>query len=87
MCLVIRSFVAEITLLQRTSSVEIPASEIAAQINASSNRHISTSTVQRRLGESGLHGQIAEKKPLQKDTNKKKRLAWTKKPEQRTLDW
>ena len=39
----------------------LPASEIAAQINASqisSNRHISTSTVQRRLRESGLHGRI-----------------------------
>jgi hypothetical protein len=51
-----------------------PASEIADQINASqssSNRHISTSTVQRRLHESGLHGQIA-------DTNKKKRLAWAR---------
>jgi hypothetical protein len=35
-------------LLQRISSIEFPASEIAAQINASpssSNRHISTSTV------------------------------------------
>ena len=33
--------------------------QIAAQINAlqsSSSRHISTATVQRRLGESGLHG-------------------------------
>jgi hypothetical protein len=52
--------------------------KIAAQINASqssSNRHISTSTVQRRLCESGLHGQIAAKKPLLKDINKKKRLA------------
>ena len=50
--------------------------EIAAQINASqnsSNRHTSTSTVQRRLCESGLHGQISAKKPLLKDTNKKKR--------------
>ena len=48
----------ELPLLQRTSSLELPASEIAAQINASqssSNRHISTSTVQRRLCESG-HG-------------------------------
>uniref|UniRef100_A0A4W5PY66 Family with sequence similarity 131 member B n=1 Tax=Hucho hucho TaxID=62062 RepID=A0A4W5PY66_9TELE len=54
-------------LLQRISSLELPASEIAAQINASqssSNRHISTSTVQRRLRESGLHGQIAAKKKL-----------------------
>ena len=57
----------ELPLLQRISSLELPASEIAAQINASqssSNRHISTSTV-RRLSESGLHGQIAAKKPLQ----------------------
>jgi hypothetical protein len=54
---------------------------MAAQINASqssSNRHMSISTVQRRLRESGLHGQIAAKKPL-KDTNNKKRIAWAKK--------
>jgi hypothetical protein len=30
----------------------------------SNNRHISTSTVQRRLCESGLHGLITTKKPL-----------------------
>ena len=47
---------------------------------------ISTSTVQRRLCESGLHGWITAKKPLLKDTNKK-RLAWVKKHEQCTLDW
>jgi hypothetical protein len=49
----------ELPLLQRISSFELPASEIAAQINASqssSNRHISTSTVKKRLCESGLHG-------------------------------
>jgi hypothetical protein len=65
----------ELPLLQRICSLELPASEIAAQINASqssSNRHISTSTVQQRLRESGLYGQIAAKKPLLKDTNKKK---------------
>ena len=64
-------------------------SEIAAQINASqslSNIHISTSTVQSRLCESGLHGWFAAKKPLLKDTNKKNRLAWAKKHEQWTLD-
>ena len=80
----------ELPLLQRISSLELPASEIAAQINASqssSNRHISTSTVQWRLCESGLHGQIAAKKPLLKDTNKKKRLAWAKKHEQWILEW
>ena len=52
----------ELPLLQRVSSLELSASEIATQINAlqrSSNKHISTSTVQRRLCESGLHGQIA----------------------------
>ena len=56
----------ELPLLQRISSLELLTSEIAAQINAShssSNRHISTSTVQRRLRESGLHGRIAAKKP------------------------
>jgi hypothetical protein len=38
---------------------ELTAPQIAAQKNASqssSNRHISTSTVQRRLRESGFHG-------------------------------
>jgi hypothetical protein len=67
----------ELPLLQRISSLEFTAPQIAAQINASqssSNRHISTSTVQRRLLESGLHGRIVAKKPLLKDTNKKKRL-------------
>ena len=79
----------ELPLLQRISSLELPTSEIAAQINASqssSNRHISTSTVQTRLCESGLHGWIATKKPLLKDTYKKKRFAWSKKHEQWTLD-
>ena len=47
---------------------------------------ISTSTVQRRLRESGLHGRTDAKKPLLKDTNNKKRLAWAKKHEQCTLD-
>ena len=79
----------ELPLLQMISSLEILASEIAAQINASkssSNRHISTSTVQMRLCDSGLQGRIAAKKPLLKDTNNKKRLAWAKKHEQWTLN-
>ena len=78
----------ELLLLQRISSLE-STSEIIAQINvsqSSSNTHISTSTVQRRLRESGLHGRIAAKKPLLKDINKKKILAWAKKHEQWTLD-
>jgi hypothetical protein len=52
--------------------IEKSASEISAQINASqssNNRHISTSSVQRRLRESGLHGRIAARKPLVKDSN------------------
>jgi hypothetical protein len=53
---------------------------------SSSNIHISTLTVQRRLHESGLYGWITAKKPLLKDTNKKKRLAWAKKHKQWTLD-
>jgi hypothetical protein len=80
----------ELPLLQRISSLELPASELAVQINASQsshNRHISTSTVQRRLCESGLHGKIAAKKPLLKETNKKKRLAWHKKQKQWTIGW
>jgi transposase len=78
----------ELTVLQSLSSLELLALEIAAQINASqssSNGHISTSSVQKRLRESGLHGRIAAKNPLLKDTNKKKRLAWAKKHEQWTL--
>ena len=67
----------ELPLLQRIHSLELPALEIAGQINASkSNRDISTSTVQRRLHVSCLHSLIATKKPLLKDTNNKKRLAW-----------
>jgi hypothetical protein len=66
--------VLELPLLQRISSFEFAAHVNASQ--TSSNRHISTSTVQRRLVESGLHGQISAKKPLLKDTYNKKRLAW-----------
>ena len=79
----------EFPLLQRIRSLELTAPQIAAQINASqssSNRHISASTVQKRLSESGLHGRIAAKKTLLKDTNNKKRLAWAKKRKQWTLD-
>ena len=79
----------DLSLLQRICSLELTAPQIAAQINASqsfSNRHISTSTVQRRLRESDLHGLISTKKPLLKDTNNKKRLAWAKKLKQWTLD-
>ena len=36
--------------------------------------------------DSGLHGHIAAKKPLQKDTNNKNRLVRVKKHKQWTLD-
>jgi hypothetical protein len=65
----------ELPLLQRLGSLELLASEIAAQINASqssSNRHIST--VQRRLCESGLHSQIAAKKPLLRTSMRRRDL-------------
>ena len=45
-----------------------------------------TATSQHQLCESGLHGRIAAKKPLLKDTNKKKSFAWAKKHEQWTFD-
>ena len=64
----------KLALMRTATGKEDP--ELPAQINASrrsSNRAISTSTVHRRLCESGLHGRIAVKKPLLKDTNKKKR--------------
>ena len=68
---------------------QLTAPQIRAHINAlqsSSSRHISTSTVQRRLRESGLHGGIAAKKPLLRKNNKKKRLAWAKKHKEWTLN-
>ena len=79
----------ELPLLQRISSLELPASEMFAQINtsqSSSNRHISASPVQRRLCESGLHGQMTAKNQLLNDTNKKKGHAWAKKHKQWTSD-
>ena len=71
------------------SGIDMKCITLWAQINASqssSNRHISTSTVQRRLCESGIHGRIAAKKPSLKYTNKNNRLGWAKKHELWTLD-
>ena len=68
-----------VTAAPEDKFIDFPAFEIAAQINASQSscsRHISISTVQRRLRESGLCGQITAKKPLLKDTNTKKRTCW-----------
>ena len=76
----------ELPWLQRISSSELTAPQIAAQINDSCNSHLSPCTVHRSLRESGLHDRIAAKKTLLKDINNKKRLAWPKKHEQWTLD-
>ena len=74
----------DLPLLQRINSFELPASEIAAQIYVS---EFKWQTSQHKLFRHCVnHGQIATKKPLLQNTNKKKRLAWAKKHEQRTLD-
>ena len=60
----------ELPLLQMISSLDLPASEISAQINASqisSKRHNSTSTVQRRPRESGIRGWISAKKESERE--------------------
>ncbi|CAJ0915678.1 unnamed protein product [Ranitomeya imitator] len=83
----------ESPLLLRISLSESPASEIAAQIRdqvnatqSSSSRHISTTTVKRRLCAAGLHGKIAARKPLLRTGNKQKRLVWAKEHKEWTLD-
>ena len=51
----------ELPLMNLSSAAELTAPQIVAQINASlssSDRHISTSSVQRSLHESGFHGRI-----------------------------
>ena len=68
---------------------KLTAPHIRAQMNttqSSSSRHISTSTVQRRLCESGLYGQIAAKKTLLSKINMQKRFVWAKKHKEWTLD-
>ncbi|KAI5086166.1 hypothetical protein C0J45_24088, partial [Silurus meridionalis] len=67
----------------------LTAAQIRDQVNgtqSSSSRHISTTTVKRRLCESGLHGRISARKPLLKKGNKQKRLVWAKKHKEWTLD-
>ncbi|CDQ65481.1 unnamed protein product [Oncorhynchus mykiss] len=59
--------------------------KISTTLKVSSTTDTSEHQLFRGDCESGLHGQIAAKKPLLKDTNKK-RLAWAKKHEQWTLD-
>ncbi|CAJ0957905.1 unnamed protein product [Ranitomeya imitator] len=83
----------ESPLLLRISLSESPASETAArirdQVNAtqiSSSRHISTTTVKKRLCAADLHGKIAARKPLIRAGSKQKRLFWAKEHKEWTLD-
>ncbi|CDQ63107.1 unnamed protein product [Oncorhynchus mykiss] len=70
----------ELPLLHRISSLELTAPQIAAEIIASqssSNRQISTSTVKKRLYESGLHVKyIREVSPLFKKPSLVADLPW-----------
>uniref|UniRef100_A0A096LXV4 Transposase Tc1-like domain-containing protein n=1 Tax=Poecilia formosa TaxID=48698 RepID=A0A096LXV4_POEFO len=66
----------------------LTAAQIRDQVNptqSSSSRHISATTVKRRLCESGLHGRIAGRKPLLR-TGNKQRLVWAKEHKEWTLD-
>ncbi|CAJ0951890.1 unnamed protein product [Ranitomeya imitator] len=67
----------------------LTAAQIRDQVNAtqsSSSRHISTTTVKRRLCAAGLHGKIAARKPLLRTGNKQKRLVWAEEHKEWTLD-
>ncbi|KAL7874590.1 hypothetical protein SRHO_G00055600 [Serrasalmus rhombeus] len=67
----------------------LTAGQIRDQVNAtqnSSSRHISRTTVKRRLCASCPHGKIAARKPLLRTGNKQKRLVWAKEHKEWTLD-
>ena len=68
---------------------KLTAPQITAHASAtqsSSSWHISTSTAQRTLRESGLYGQIAAEKPQPRKSNKRKTFVWAKKHKEWTLD-
>jgi len=54
------------------------APEITAEFNRSHSKTISLNTTKRRLRQAGLFGRVVVKKPLLRNENKKKRLAWAK---------
>lgn len=54
------------------------ARDIRANLLESREANVSISTIKRRLGESGLKGCVAARKPLLRQQNKIKRLAWAK---------
>uniref|UniRef100_A0AAY4AX06 Transposase Tc1-like domain-containing protein n=1 Tax=Denticeps clupeoides TaxID=299321 RepID=A0AAY4AX06_9TELE len=77
------------TRLTSLRNRKLLAAQIRDQINAtqsSSSRPISRTTVNRRLRESGIHGQISARKPLLRRGNKQNRFVWAKKHKEWTLD-
>ena len=52
--------------------------QLAASLNGTHKTPVSTSTVKRRLGDAGLLGRVAKKKPFLRLANKRKRLRWAK---------
>ncbi|CAJ0954523.1 unnamed protein product [Ranitomeya imitator] len=67
----------------------LTAAQIRDQVNvtqSSSSRHISTTTVKRRLCAAGLHGKIAARKPQLRTGNNQKRLVWAKEHKEWTID-
>ena len=72
----------ELPLLQRISSLELTAPHRVQVTDTSQHQLFRGHCVK-----PGLHGRIAAKKSLLKDTNYKNRLDWTTKHEQGTLDW
>ena len=54
------------------------APELAAQLNKTRGRAVSTETVRRRLCAAGLQGRVAARKALLRPINKKKRLQWAR---------
>lgn len=75
-------------LVTSLTNHKLSAPQIRNHINIShrsSTRHISTSTVQRRLQESDLYGRIDAKKPLIRNNNTK-RIAWARKHKEWILD-
>lgn len=55
------------------------SSELASELSKDRGKKISSRTVRRRLGEVGLKGCKARKKPWLSEKNKKARLEWAKK--------
>ena len=52
--------------------------QLASSLNSTRKTPVSTSTVKRRLRDSGLQGRVAKKKPYLRLANKRKRLRWAK---------